>query len=303
MAVRDVSFAVEQGQVVGLIGPNGAGKTTLLRMLATLLRPTSGRAEVLGSDVTVDYLAIRSRLGYLPDFFSLYGDLTLRECLWFFAKAYGAAAEERSDRVAGVLQQTGLGPQADDLIRHLSRGTIQRLGVGTLLVHEPALLLLDEPASGLDPRARVQLRDILRELSRRGGTIVISSHILTELSGFCTHIALMDEGRLVRFGEVAEIERQLATGRRATLTVLERMDEAVACLEGFERVRIREAAKGRVVFETDGGPEQLARINTELVSRGLRVSSLTEHKADIESLFMKIADSGTPSTDSEPPDA
>ena len=214
-AVDDVSFSVEPGQVVGLIGPNGAGKTTLLRMLATLLPPTDGTATVCGADLRKQPLAVRRSIGYLPDFFNLYPDLTLRECLDFFARAYGVAAEAVAERVEATLTFVNLESKKDSLIRHLSRGMVQRMGLATLLVREPEVFLLDEPASGLDPMARIQLRDILRRLSQQGKTILISSHILTELSGFCTHIAIMNRGQLVMYGSVEEIERQIAEIGRA----------------------------------------------------------------------------------------
>ena len=205
VAVNDVSFSMAPGQVLGLIGPNGAGKTTLLRILATVLRPTSGSVKLLGYDLKKQYLKIRKNIGYLPDFFNLYNDLTLRECLDFFARAYKVKVKSIPDRIDEVLSYIELSNKQNDLIRHLSRGMVQRMGVGALLVHNPDLFLLDEPASGLDPKARIHLREILKKLANEGKTIIISSHILTELSGFCTHIALMNDGKIVMHGAVDEI--------------------------------------------------------------------------------------------------
>jgi ABC-2 type transport system ATP-binding protein len=214
VAVNDVSFSVEQGQVVGLIGPNGAGKTTLLRILATVLSPTHGSARLLGYDLTKEYLDIRKHIGFMPDFFNLYNDLTLAECLEFFARAYKVKPDVIAKRIDEVLEYVDLENKRNDLIHHLSRGMVQRMGVGVLLVHEPDLFLLDEPASGLDPKARIQLRATLKKLSTEGKTIIISSHILTELSGFCSHIAIMDEGNIVMYGAVDEIQQKIAGTRK-----------------------------------------------------------------------------------------
>ena len=182
IAVNDVEFAIEPGQVVGLIGPNGAGKTTLLRMLATLLVPTRGTAEILGYDLLKDYMEIRKRIGFLPDFFNLYNDLTLEECLEFFAQSYNVPNNVIEEKINAVLKYVDLEGKRTNFIRNLSRGMVQRMGMATLLVREPEVFLLDEPASGLDPKARVQLREILKKLSDEGKAIFISSHILTELS-------------------------------------------------------------------------------------------------------------------------
>jgi ABC-2 type transport system ATP-binding protein len=165
VAVNDVSFSMAPGQVLGLIGPNGAGKTTLLRILATVLRPTSGSVKILGYDLKKQYLKIRKNIGYLPDFFNLYNDLTLRECLDFFARAYKVEAKSIPARIDEVLNYIELSHKRNDLVRNLSRGMVQRMGVGALLVHNPDLFLLDEPASGLDPKARIQLRKILKKLA------------------------------------------------------------------------------------------------------------------------------------------
>ncbi|MHC5082536.1 MAG: ABC transporter ATP-binding protein, partial [Planctomycetota bacterium] len=202
VAVNDVCLDVDQGQVVGLIGPNGAGKTTLLRMLATVLPPTDGTAAISDYDLRKHPLKIRKKIGYLPDFFNLYDDLTLTECLEYFAQAYGVAPDQIPARVSQSLEYVDLTSKKDGLVKHLSRGMVQRMGLAVLLVHDPDIFLLDEPASGLDPIARIQLRDILRRLSNEGKTIIISSHILTELSGFCTHLAVMNQGSLVLQGEI-----------------------------------------------------------------------------------------------------
>ena len=291
VAVNNISLSVEKGQVWGLIGPNGAGKTTLLRMLATVLRPTSGSVRLLGFDLAKEYLKIRRHIGYLPDFFNLYNDLTLRECLEFFAKAYKVKNKLIPKRVDEVLDYVELQSKRDDFIRHLSRGMVQRMGVGVLLVHDPDVFLLDEPASGLDPKARIQLRAVLTKLSREGKTIIISSHILTELSGFCSHIALMNEGNVVLHGAVDDIQRKVFDSRKIRISVLDDCDKAVQLIEKFSNTKIETVRDNEIIVEISAGESELAALNSHLVSKGIKVFSFGEEKTDLEDLFMKISDS------------
>ena len=291
VAVNDVSLSVDKGQVWGLIGPNGAGKTTLLRILATVLRPTSGSVRLLGYDLAKEYLAIREHIGFLPDFFNLYNDLTLRECLEFFAKAYKVEDKLISQRVDEVLDYIELQSKRDDFIRHLSRGMVQRMGIGVLLVHGPDVFLLDEPASGLDPKARIQLRAVLTKLSREGKTIIISSHILTELSGFCSHIALMNEGKIVLQGAVDEIQQKVFDSRKIRVSVLENCDQAVRLIKEFPDTKIGTVQDNDITVEISAGESELAALNSHLVSKGIKVFSFGEEKTDLEDLFMKISDS------------
>ena len=291
VAVNDVSLSVDKGQVWGLIGPNGAGKTTLLRILATVLRPTSGSVRLLGYDLAKEYLAIRKHIGFLPDFFNLYNDLTLRECLEFFAKAYKVEDKLISQRIDEVLDYIELQSKRNDFIRHLSRGMVQRMGVGVLLVHGPDVFLLDEPASGLDPKARIQLRAVLTKLSREGKTIIISSHILTELSGFCSHIALMNEGKIVLQGAVDEIQQKVFDSRKIRVSVLENCDQAVRLIKEFPDTKIVTVQDNDITVEISAGESELAALNSHLVSKGIKVFSFGEEKTDLEDLFMKISDS------------
>lgn len=291
VAVNDVSLSVDRGQVWGLIGPNGAGKTTLLRILATVLRPTSGSVRLLGYDLAKEYLAIRKHIGFLPDFFNLYNDLTLRECLEFFAKAYKVEDKLISQRIDEVLDYIELQSKRDDFIQHLSRGMVQRMGVGVLLVHGPDVFLLDEPASGLDPKARIQLRAVLTKLSREGKTIIISSHILTELSGFCSHIALMSEGKIVLQGAVDEIQQKVFDSRKIRVSVLENCDQAVRLIKEFPDTKIGTVQDNEITVEISAGESELAALNSHLVSKGIKVFSFGEEKTNLEDLFMKISDS------------
>ncbi len=288
VAVKDVSFTVEKGQVVGLIGPNGAGKTTLLRMLATVLEPTDGRATLMGLDLARDYLRIRERIGFLPDFFNLYNDLTTRETLAFFARAYRVPPAEIAGRIEEVLRYVDLTEKRDAFVRQLSRGMVQRMGVATLLVHAPDLFLLDEPASGLDPKARIDLRQVLKRLSSEGKTVIISSHILTELADFCTHITIMNRGEIPLCGNVEDVRRSLGGARRIRITVLggpDRVAERVTRAGG----RVLETRGDTLVAEIAGDLETLAALNADLVGEGLKVAGFAEEKSTLEDVFMKIS--------------
>lgn len=287
VAVKDVSFSIEPGQVVGLIGPNGAGKTTLLKMLATLLEPTDGQIRVLGHDAHKNYLAIRGSIGYLPDFFGLYEDLTIAECLTFFANTYKVPAADIPARVDNVLEAIQLTEKRDDYVQNLSRGMIQRLGLGVLLVHEPALFLLDEPASGLDPKARIDLRKVLTGLSQKGKSVLISSHILTELADFCTHVMIMDHGRFLAQGKIDDILAQLDSVRKVRITVLNARPEAEKIAATFGDVM--ELTDSGLTVGLSGDLEQIAHLNTALVQGSVQVVSLYEEKTNLEDMFLKIA--------------
>ncbi len=289
IAVNDINYSIEPGQVVGLIGPNGAGKTTLLRMLATVLPPTDGTAEICGFDLRKKPLEIRKKIGYLPDFFNLYNDLKLTECLDFFARAYGIPADEIPAKINQTLDYVNLLSKKDSFIRHLSRGMIQRMGLAVLLVHEPDILLLDEPASGLDPMARIQLRDILRRLSSEGKTILISSHILSELSGFCSHIAIMNQGKLVLEGDIERIEREITGIGKITIRVLENVNHAKTLIEQFPDVTLEQASDSTFSLRVNNGPQAVADLNAHLVNNGVRVIHICEQKTTLEDLFMEIS--------------
>ncbi len=210
--LRDVTFDVEQGEIFGFIGPNGAGKTTTIRVMATLLEPMAGRVEVDGIDVTIDPNEVRHRIGYMPDHAGVYERITVREYLEFFADAFRVPSLSVVD---AVLELTDLGKIQDRVVATMSKGMKQRLQLGRILLHDPKVLILDEPASDLDPRARIEIRDLLLELKSLGKTIFLSSHILTELSDVCTSIAILEKGRLVVAGPIGEISSRLEAIRAA----------------------------------------------------------------------------------------
>ena len=290
LAVDNLNFSLDEGQVLGLVGPNGAGKTTLLRMLATVLGPTSGTARLFGLDIRKDYLDIRRRIGFLPDFFNLYSDLTLEECLDFFARAYRVDPDVIPGRIQEVLGYVELEHKKSEFIRHLSRGMVQRMGVAALMMHEPDLLLLDEPASGLDPAARLRLRRTLKKLAGEGRAVIISSHILTELSDLCTHLAIMNRGGIVIDGSVEDIQRKVGKGKIITIEFVgpEDVDKARRLIDELADFDIESADETTITAATSAGRERIAELNTYLASKGAKICGFSEKKADIEELFMEI---------------
>jgi len=291
VAVKDVNFSVERGQVLGLIGPNGAGKTTLLEMLATQLEPSDGEIRILGFDAQKEYLAIREHIGFMPDFFGLYDDLTITECLTFFAQAYKVPLGKIKERIDIVLQYIDLTEKKDDFIQHLSRGMIQRLGLGLLLVHEPDLFLLDEPASGLDPKARIDLRKVLTRLSHEGKTVIISSHILTELSDFCSHIIIMNQGAFLTHAKIEDILNRIDGSRRIKVAVLEHGNDAEKLIRSFPQGDVVERTGNTLTVAMPNDLEQLAMLNTTLVQHDFKVTAFYEEKTNLEDIFLKISHS------------
>ena len=225
-----VSFAVERGSIHGFVGPNGAGKTTTLKILATLLKPQRGTVRVFGLDVVADYKKVRKKTGFMPDHFSLYRQMTVQEYLDFFAAAYGMNLQERTRVVGDVLALTDMEARRNDLIKSLSRGMQQRISLARVLVHDPTLLLLDEPASGLDPRARIELMEILRELQRMGKTIFISSHILSELAQLCDSVTILDRGTIRYSGSMTGLNQRDGEVADYVLTLAQEHPDAEAAL-------------------------------------------------------------------------
>src|SRR3989449_1352506 len=230
-ALSGLDLTVNKGDLFGFIGSNGAGKTTTLRILATFLAPSAGRAQILGHDVVRDADAVRHVIGYMPDFFGVYKDMEVTEYLDFFGACYKIPTAQREKTVNDVLELVGLSEKKGALIGALSRGMQQRLGLARVLIHDPQLLLLDEPASDLDPRARIEMMAILQELQRLGKTIIISSHILSELQNLCNRVAIIEKGRLIYSGPVQGVRDQLATGRVVWVRVTSEQGKAMELLK------------------------------------------------------------------------
>ena len=287
-ALEEVSFEVPEGEIFGFVGPNGAGKTTTLRILAALLEPTSGRASIDGADVAKEPGQVHSRIGYMPDFFGVYDQLTVIEYLDFYAACYRQPKQRRTKIVNDLLELIGLTERRDQAVDTLSRGLKQRLCLARALVHDPVVLLLDEPASGLDPRARVEMREILRELRRMGKTIVISSHILPELTELCTMIGIIDHGRMRATGPVGEVIQKLSAGRRVRITVVGDQEAAVAILGPLAAVREVEIANGTIEATYEGDESTAAEILHALTSEGIRVSAFSPLDGGLEEAFMRV---------------
>ena len=286
-ALDHVSFEVPAREIFGFVGPNGAGKTTTLRILAALLAPTEGRAFIDGADVTRDREKVHSRIGYMPDFFGVYDQLTVAEYLDFYAACYRQPKRRRQKIVDDLLALVGMTERRNQLVDTLSRGLKQRVCLARALVHDPAVLLLDEPASGLDPRARVEVREILKELQAMGKTIVISSHILPELTELCTMIGIIDRGRMRATGPVQEVIARLTTGRRLKIGVLEQKETAIEILTPLPSVRQVTSVNGTIEAEYEGDETTASDILLALTGAGIRVSEFTPMAGGLEDAFLR----------------
>ena len=306
LAVAGVDLVVGPGEIYGLVGPNGAGKTTMMKILATLLAQTAGEAYVTGIPVDADPLEVRRRIGYMPDFYGVYDDLRVWEYLDFFARCYGVPANRRPTMINELLEIVGLTDKRDSYVEAMSRGMRQRLCLAHTLVHDPALLILDEPASGLDPRARVEMREILRELRAMGKTILVSSHILPELGEMCTGVAIIDHGRLLRSGSIHEIERSLRASALIRVDLLGG-DEAIAAARAWMGTDSRIAdvldatsthdGVARIEASFDGPPEAQADLLRSMVEAGHRVVGFSQATSDLEEIFLKVTGQTDPETE------
>jgi ABC-2 type transport system ATP-binding protein len=292
VAVAGVDLSVGDSEILGLVGPNGAGKTTTLKMLATLLVPSDGDAWVMGHSVRRQPDQVRRVIGYMPDSFGVYDDMRVWEYLDFFARCHAIPGARRKRLVGDLLELVGLPHKRDDYVQSLSRGMQQRLCLAHTLVHDPPVLLLDEPASGLDPRARVELRELIRELRDMGKTVVISSHILPELEELCTRVAIIDHGRVLAHGEVAEIERRLRRGSVLRVTVAGDADAVAAAERALAAdPAVASAATlpdGRIEIGVPGDDADLAGLLARLVREGHPIAAFAPAVSDLEELFLQV---------------
>ena len=288
VAVDDLTLSIGRGEIFGFIGPNGAGKSTTIRFLATLLRPTSGQGFISGHSVVDDPMAVRRVIGFMPDDFGVYDGMKVWEFLDFFAVAYEIPRAHRKQIIGQVLELLDLTHKRDDYVNGLSKGMKQRLCLAKTLVHDPPVLILDEPASGLDPRARLEMKALLTELKGMGKTILISSHILSELADFCTSIGIIERGKLLVAGSIQDITRQLRSHRVLRVRVLNDADRAASILRDDSGCRSIESFDHTLTAEYEGEDDDLARLLGRLVSAGVDVHSFSEEELSLEEVFMMI---------------
>ena len=288
LAVDGLDLDIEQGDVFGFIGPNGAGKTTTIRFLATLLKPTSGQAWINGYSVTKQVEQVKRSIGFMPDAFGVYDGMKVWEFLDFFATAYGIPRSKRRALIDDVLDLVDLTSKRDTLVNGLSRGMQQRLCLAKTLVHDPPVLILDEPASGLDPRARVEMKALLAELQKMGKTILISSHILPELSSFCNKIGIIERGKLLAAGPVADVIGSIRQNRVIQVVVSGEFEACEVLLAHHPQVRNLTSAEGQFKFEFSGNNADVANLHHDLMDKGVPLVWFTEQEADLEEAFMKI---------------
>lgn len=286
-ALDHLNLTVNRADLFGFIGSNGAGKTTTLRILATFLTPSSGHAEVFGRHVVREADAVRHLIGYMPDFFGVYKDMEVTEYLDFFGACYKIPSVQREKTVADVLELVGLSEKKGALIGALSRGMQQRLGLARVLIHDPQLLLLDEPASGLDPRARIEMMAILQELQRLGKTIIISSHILSELQSLCNRVAIIEKGRLIYSGPVQGVREQMSEARvmwvRATPEA-----RALELLRQVPVIQSAETVEGRIKVTLADHDTDPGIVAETLVRGGVRLVELRDDEIGLEEVFLRV---------------
>jgi len=289
VAVDDLSFAIGAGEIFGFIGPNGAGKSTTIRFLATLLRPTSGEGRIAGHSVVGDPMAVRRVIGFMPDDFGVYDGMKVWEFLDFFAVAYQIPRTQRRQIIGQVLELLDLTHKRDDYVNGLSKGMKQRLCLAKTLVHDPPVLILDEPASGLDPRARLEMKALLTELKGMGKTILVSSHILSELADFCTSIGIIERGKLLAAGSIQEIQAQLRVYRVLKVRVGEGGTERAARIIGDDDgTRKVETYDHTITAEFEGPDDALGGLLQRLIGAGVPVQSFAEEELSLEEVFMMI---------------
>ncbi len=287
-AVKGISFAIPKGEVFGFIGPNGAGKTSTIKVMATLIRPHDGDVVIAGKSVKRDPSAVRCHIGYLPDFFGVYEDLNVLEYLNFFAAAYEVPRDIRAKSVGGVLELTDLSDKKEARVDDLSRGMKQRLALARLLLHDPEVLLLDEPASGLDPRARIEMRELLKELQGMGKTILISSHILSELAELCTRIGIIESGKMVAEGSLKEIYARLEMRKVVHVQITNATPEMIRKIGMLRGVSEVEEDVDRIAVRLDESVASVEDLHAAIHSFGAKIRMFQPIAMDMESVFMKL---------------
>lgn len=286
-ALDNLSLRLEPGDVFGFIGPNGAGKSTTMKILAGLLEPTSGEAKIFGKPVMGNGDFVRRNIGYMPDFIGVYEDLTVTEYLEFFAAAYGISGLQRRKIVHDVLELTDLNYKKDAMVETLSRGMTQRLSLARVLVHDPPILLLDEPASGLDPRARIEIRELIKALQKLGKTIMVSSHILSELGEFCNKLGIIERGQLLVFGTIDDLMRQARAQSVVHLRPVDQLERVHAMLKLDPRIDTLEIRNEELLISLRDGHHHhfIAEL---LVQNGIQIDRLLPEQLKLEDVFLRL---------------
>lgn len=292
-ALDDLTLSLSAGQILGLIGPNGAGKTTAIKILVGLARPTSGTARIGAADCVGDARSIKNLVGYMPDRFGSYDNMRVHEYLDFFGAAFGIPRRKRRTRIEEVLETTGTAYMRDKFVESLSHGMQQRVGVARTLLHDPQVLILDEPANGLDPQARIEMRDLLIRLAKLGKTLLVTSHILSELSRICDRVAILTHGKLRAFGTVAEISRMVSQQRtiEAQLSSADQIATAVSIIRSAIEPAaeiVESVAEAAIRFRTANSEDQLSELLASLVRGGVRVTQFRELQTDLEEAFLSF---------------
>lgn len=291
-AVKNINIQVPRGCIYGFVGPNGAGKTSTMRILTTLMRPSGGEAFVNGFSVTKEPREVRRSIGYMPDFFGVYEDMKVWEYLDFFAACYEIPENKRPGLIDDLLELVDLTHRRDDMVDKLSRGMKQRLCLARTLAHDPEVLILDEPASGLDARARVEIRELLIELAKMGKTIFFSTHILSDVDEVCTHVGIIEAGEMIIQGPIREIRSQIIPHRVITITLIDQVDEAkaaIAALPGVMTIKDLDPVNNRPRIQVDyeGEDEGISSILQALTKKDISVVNFAEEESSLEKVFMK----------------
>jgi ABC-2 type transport system ATP-binding protein len=287
-AVERLNLKIDAGEMFGFIGPNGAGKSTSIRFLATLLKATRGEGIVNGHSVTRDPMSVRQSVGYMPDNFGVYDGMKVWEFLDFFAVAYRIGRSQRKRIITDVLELLDLAHKRDDFVSGLSRGMKQRLCLAKTLVHDPPVLILDEPASGLDPRARVEVKALLKELRRMGKTILISSHILTELADCCSSIGIIERGQLLMHGPIGEVYRRIRGNRVIDIKFTEKMDVGLSIIRSSPHTRDVQIEDHSARIELEADDQGVAEMLNQLIAKGVGIRSFGEQEPTLEDVFMLV---------------
>lgn len=292
LAVDHLTMEIPAGEIYGFVGANGAGKTTTMRIIAGLLAPTAGKVYIDDIDVSREPLKVKEYIGYMPDFFGVYDDLKVSEYMEFYAGLQGIPKNRVNGLIDSLLELVKLSHKKEAYVDILSRGMKQRLCLARSLIHDPKFLILDEPASGLDPRARVEMKEILKELRTMGKTVLISSHILPELSELCTSIGIIDSGKLIASGSVSEIVEKMSYSGRVKIHVAGQEEEAIKVLMEMPGIGSISSISGMIEVKVDGGDKDYVRILKTLVEKDIPVVSFQPEEGSLESVFMHLTERG-----------